>query len=307
MARHFNGVNSYLKILALFLLLVLLIQIFRNHSNNFGQQSSLSASLVLEMFSSKQKIQFPVADWTKCAQKLHAQFWENIEPSFKCPNNKLSRTGKSDDGGKWTCGLETLAKVKEKPECLVYSFGVNKDSSFEAEVLASTHCDVYAYDMTVNSIAKPLKSTNRRVHFTKMGVAGVTKDDKMTLTDILSRNGHKGRTVLILKIDIEGYEYQVLKQVLKEFPVELPFGQLLVEFHNYNWQSVNSTDTSRRDDFIEITRQLENRGMRMFYREPNMKWLKGRAGCEFSFINTNMLQMFLEDDELSQIQGLSNT
>lgn len=36
------------------------------------------------------------------------------------------------DGGKYVCGVDALAELKEGRGCVVYSFGINGESSFEA-------------------------------------------------------------------------------------------------------------------------------------------------------------------------------
>ena len=58
--------------------------------------------------------------------------------SFPCPYF-VERLGKMGEGGKWICGVDRLAQLGGTPEgkqakrgCVVYSFGVNGDSSFEA-------------------------------------------------------------------------------------------------------------------------------------------------------------------------------
>lgn len=44
----------------------------------------------------------------------------------------------SSSGGKWICGVDVLRSRK----CLVYSYGVNKDLSFELELIGRTGCEV---------------------------------------------------------------------------------------------------------------------------------------------------------------------
>jgi hypothetical protein len=41
-------------------------------------------------------------------------------------------------GGKWICGVDVL----RSRQCLVYSYGVNKDLSFELELIERTGCQV---------------------------------------------------------------------------------------------------------------------------------------------------------------------
>jgi hypothetical protein len=76
------------------------------------------------------------------------------------------------DGGKWVCGLERYAepfslmkkpkitnmrahnRIAEKPDCVVYSMGVNGESSFEAAVLERTSgCKIWGYDYSVASVS----------------------------------------------------------------------------------------------------------------------------------------------------------
>jgi len=106
------------------------------------------------------------------------KFWTGpeIKLDYICPNNLLTRVGREGDGGKWMCGLESFGRRSMNAgfntNCVVYSFGVKDDSSFEAAVLASTTCSLYGYDPSVDEIGTPLKMSNPRVNFQKMGLAG---------------------------------------------------------------------------------------------------------------------------------------
>ncbi len=70
------------------------------------------------------------------------------------------------DGEKYVC-MDHLKKAVEKKECLVYSFGLADDWSFE-EVMAGLGCTVRAFDPTVE---KPASVTDPRIHFEKLGLA----------------------------------------------------------------------------------------------------------------------------------------
>ena len=52
--------------------------------------------------------------------------WDFFPITYGC--NQLGRVGNLGDGGKYVCGLQQLGGVQE---CVVYSFGVNDDISFE--------------------------------------------------------------------------------------------------------------------------------------------------------------------------------
>lgn len=57
--------------------------------------------------------------------------WDWFPASWPCPH-ELERVGVIGDGGKWVCGAERLVQV---PNCVIYSFGVEQQSSFEAAFL----------------------------------------------------------------------------------------------------------------------------------------------------------------------------
>lgn len=322
MGRPYTTKEMALSLLLLFLICLTIFNISNQKASPhqvirayFLPQKSVPAPApalsTIEMVKEKsmEKLQFfkypisdyPTVNWTISGNKTHDEFWRSIEPSFNCPLRLLTRYGKTGDGGKWVCGLENLEKIRghgEAEPCVVYSFGVNTDSSFEAEVLATTHCAMYAYDMTVKAIAEPLRSSNPRVKFFKSGISAVQKGDTWPLDHYLRANGHEKMFIPILKLDVEGAEYQVLKQILNQYPMRLPFGQILVEFHIIMWQWLDQKTVRERDEFIEIVKLLESRGMRMYSREPNMKWMYGRAGCEFSFINMHMLDFFMDAEDI---------
>ena len=60
--------------------------------------------------------------------------WDFFPPAFNCPW-EVERIGILGDGGKFVCGF---SRVIEKPKCVIYSIGINHESSF---VLLSTHFD----------------------------------------------------------------------------------------------------------------------------------------------------------------------
>jgi hypothetical protein len=75
--------------------------------------------------------------------------------------------------------------------------GINLESSFEAEILASTdHCEIWGYDFSVNSFGPEIpRAQASRAHFHPYGLAGTDKhgpddDPKMyTLESLMKING----------------------------------------------------------------------------------------------------------------------
>jgi len=229
----------------------------------------------------------PFTDLSGSRGKHGSAFWKSHKPSYTCPGSLLSRVGKEKgDGGKWMCGLETFGKLTHQDQypCVFYSFGISKDSSFESEVLQRTTCSVYAYDMTVPKIGKPLEPSDPRVHFHKMGLSGSNADPKKkTLKTLMKENWHG--FIDILKIDVEGEEFPTFEKIFKDFPHDqLPFGQLMIELHNNaikpggrGWVPVKESKT------LDLVEQLEKRGFRVFSIEPNVRSIQHCS--EYSFIN----------------------
>lgn len=75
--------------------------------------------------------------------------WDFFIPAFSCPF-PVTRTGQLGDGGKFVCGLDRVIK---RPNCLIYSLGVEGDSSFEAEILRrSSTCQIHGFDYSVSKV-----------------------------------------------------------------------------------------------------------------------------------------------------------
>lgn len=90
---------------------------------------------------------------------------------------KHSLTASDLDGGKWVCGMSRIAK---KPDCVVYSFGINGESSFEAEVLDRTECQLWGYDFSVSDV-RDLQSDRLVTH------VGLPSLDQKSLDDLSSQ------------------------------------------------------------------------------------------------------------------------
>jgi hypothetical protein len=75
------------------------------------------------------------------------------------------------------CGMsryETPAAPKERP-CVVYSFGVRYETSFEESILQKTNCELHGVDFSVSNFSAQLlalpEEQKRRAHFLQAGVA----------------------------------------------------------------------------------------------------------------------------------------
>ena len=81
---------------------------------------------------------------------MYVTIWDFFYPAYTCPWD-LERVGHLGEGGKFVCGFSKYMEHEER-ELVVYSFGVNVDSSFEEGFLADTNAKVWAFDFSVDSV-----------------------------------------------------------------------------------------------------------------------------------------------------------
>lgn len=202
--------------------------------------------------------------------------WDMHIPDAVCAD--VQRVGSIGDGGKWVCGLTHLQQLRARgsPRCVVYSYGVSFDSTFEAELHARAGCELHAFDPTVGGI----QGRAEGITFHKHGLAtrsGSTKDFLMVeaLQDAMHRLGHA--YVDILKVDVEGAEWEVFEQLLSNMPSTPLFGQLLIELHHKDMHTTHN-----------FFRLLEAKGFAAFSRELNLQpCIAGGLpfASEYSFIH----------------------
>lgn len=93
--------------------------------------------------------------------------------------------------------------------------------------MAKRGYDVFMYDMTIDG----LPYENEKFHFFKEGIGGVKDEIKMldTLENFIARNGHENNTDMILKMDVEGAEWDFLENVSSDTLNQ--FDQIVFEVH----------------------------------------------------------------------------
>lgn len=144
-------------------------------------------------------------------------------------------------------------------DSIVYSFGIGKDISFDKTCIKKHKCNIFAFDPTPKSI-NYIKNHVSLDSFTffdfgitgsksgiidfylpinPKGVSGslvrsgdINPNDTIkvkmkTFDDIVNDLGHKH--IDVIKMDIEGSEYDVLEKILTS---EVTIDQLLIEFHD---------------------------------------------------------------------------
>ena len=167
----------------------------------------------------------------------------NLIISKEVIGQKKIRIGKKGDGGYII--LDDLKNIK-----IAYSFGIAREISFEKE-LANKNIDVFMYDHTIEDL--PFK--NSRFHLKKIGLKGTitnnTNNKLKTLSELLKENGHSQENNMILKLDIESYEWDVFKYLSLNILNHFKF--IVGEFHFSNKNLLNYYNILKR---LQMTHQI---------------------------------------------------
>lgn len=179
-------------------------------------------------------------------------------------------------------------------ESVIYSFGVGTDISFDLALIDQYHVIIHAFDPTPKSI-QWVKEQNAPEEFIFHPYGLAARNGKLNLflpeqenyvsgsilSDLLSSHskvavdvynlssimnmlGHQH--IDILKMDIEGAEYEVIQNIVED---QININQILIEFHHrFENIGINKTKSAIRD--------LNKAGYKIFDVSP--------SGEEFSFI-----------------------
>ena len=143
-----------------------------------------------------------------------------IYPKNVIGKNRTLIGGKYNGDGSYVT-LDDFNNIK-----IAYSFGISHMIQFDNE-LANRGIDVYMYDHTIDS----LPYNHSKFHWKKIGIcASYEKSEQYkTLEDLMKENGHIAEKDMILKIDVEHWEWNVLNELREEILKQ--FKYLLIEFH----------------------------------------------------------------------------
>ena len=165
------------------------------------------------------------------------------------------------DGQKYVC-MDELSNDIENQQCIVYSFGIGGDWTFE-DTIASFGCKVYAYDPTIE---RP-NFRSKNITFKNIGLSELAKNDTFqVLSKIINENGHTNTKISYVEMDIEGAE-------LSGLPIWIESGllnnvqQIGMEVH------LGGNNAMFRLRFLETLRNLQLKGnFRIFNWEANNCW-----------------------------------
>ena len=198
------------------------------------------------------------------------------------------RLGNIKDGG-WNLCHDP--KYRPKPPCIIYSFGIANDFSFDDAASEIYGCNVYSFDP---SMKKPSHKHSERVWFYDIGIAD--KDythgngwKLRTLGSIKDMLNHTGQKIDILKMDVESAEWGFLNQVFNTNILK-SIGQLYLEFHLAN-------NVGR----LSTIKSLYDKNFRVFWAHKNSRTRIGQlidgvgvtVSCfEVYFINTEFYKWY---------------
>ncbi|XP_046379299.2 probable methyltransferase-like protein 24 isoform X2 [Haliotis rufescens] len=177
-------------------------------------------------------------------------------------------------GGGWDVCVDGHYKLK-KDNCIVYSFGIDNDFSFDDDVADTFGCEVHAFDPSMN---KDDHLRGKLINFHNLGLADINGNGKRswpmkTLPVIRQDNGHAEKEIDYVKIDIEDSEWGALRYAFKTDALK-GIKQLSLEFHMFGKEEV-----SRYIARLNVLRELYNQGYRIFWTTNNVV-----SACRFTSV-----------------------
>jgi len=182
----------------------------------------------------------------------------------------LNRT--FEDGHKYAC-VDREFSLATADACLVYSFGISVDWSFDWDMEAFG-CTVFAFDPSINTTTG---SQNGTIMFLQYGIAGRDVSDVAhgwqlrTLDTFVERLKHTEHTIHYLKLDTEGAEWEVLRQQTdrgRDSVLWKNVQQMGVELHFGEHRPVRQHVPFYREVYQSFLR-LQQMGFYLFSYEPN--------------------------------------
>jgi FkbM family methyltransferase len=171
----------------------------------------------------------------------------------------------------WTIATRTL-----HPGAVVYSGGVGEDITFEQTLIQNFGVRIHIFDPSPVAPGTIAAANLDALMFKPLGLAatpsarfsvGGGADSKVwfkagvgqeipctNIAQEMAENGHDA--IDLLKIDIEGFEYEVLEGCLEN---QIPIKQICVEFHDF-FPEIPKTRTKN------LIRLLESKGYQLIHR-----------------------------------------
>jgi len=267
-------------------------ELLQQQIDNLGKQISVEHSkMPQQMVSELHALKGPTWDlstWKDVVQQAESAYWfQSVErndtkwkrintafrkysPNWPCLWGEVLMGVGKGDGNKWMCGAHLIRRP-----CIVYSFGSRRNTRFERGIHAlQKDCEVHIYDPTVEA---PGEVQQFGFHWHSVGLGSLdgntTKGMPVkTLATLMRENRHV--YIDVLKVDIEGAEFESFKQIVQDgWP---SIGQLMIEVHLL-------ARGDRTDPELDtLIAAFEKAGFRLYHQELNTLHMK--CCMEYAFI-----------------------
>lgn len=249
----------------------------------FGLLLALSALLLMYLSGflpfkpdwqpDKQKVEDlvlpPIEELHKLSHRQLALLYHRYINQIQVLCRRVVRIGNIGDGG-WEICEDT--EFRPTNPCLVYSFGINNDFSFDDHMADRYNCEVHSFDPSMTDTAEGKRKQKQWFYHIGLGDQTQTMANgwKMTtLKDLLKNHGQTEAKIDILKIDIEKYEWQTLIQIFESGGLR-NIKQLLLELH------IAIVGEPEKQEYIQglgVLKMLYDQGFRMYCSHRNL-WCK---------------------------------
>ncbi|XP_046381001.1 probable methyltransferase-like protein 24 [Haliotis rufescens] len=223
-----------------------------------------------------------ITEWWQAASLIKWDWEKPVE--YKC--GEIVKKG-----NRYVC-MDRQFEVK--PPCLVYSFGISNDWTFD-DAMGNVGCEVHSFDP---SIGKKSFDRSKNIHFHDIGLGARDNDTFVPTKDIYVKKattwkirrlktlmemlGHTHRHLDILKIDVETTEWSAVKDFVESgiFP---KVRQLFVEWHLFTTYPSKSNYV----EFYTSVKRMQELGMRTFQSKFHTKHYddKWRLQSDVSYVN----------------------
>lgn len=190
---------------------------------------------------------------------------ETVRKDTKCNDERRWGGGSSRGEGAWTLCMDGFPS--RGSSCVVYSIGINHDFSFDEEAQRETGCEVHSFDP---SMGWGDRRRGDRSWFWNVGVSDKDEDRNSkgwrmrTLGSMMRGLNHT--RIDVLKMDVEGYEWDSLSQAMKDGTLSR-VDRLMVEIHF--WSPRHDIETHHR--WRRVLSSLREHGLRLHsFRENPM-------------------------------------
>lgn len=193
------------------------------------------------------------------------------ELQVACPES--IRLGNRDDGGWDMC---IYSSYRPRPKCLVYSFGIKDDWSFDDDVAETYTCTVRSFDPSINASDQSRRGAN--IWFYRQGIGGTDEVNGdgwqiRTLESFMKMFDENEDFLDYLKIDVEMNEWSAIEALLGTAEVLGRVKQIGLETHT---KEMTMTTRSTVPDLVYysgLLRRLREAGFYRWYARAN-RWGK---------------------------------